>query len=91
MTPRRDDAETHTEEASCLACGDCCTAAATRTIARQIAELRRLRKALRNAKGQVTPLVDWEMGEGTRGEVSDPLRGVLRILDAALKPARRKP
>lgn len=68
--------------------GDC-AADALDSDARQRAEIRDLKKRLKLAEELVLPLVDWEHGEGTRGEVVDPLRDVLSVLDLK-KPLKEK-
>ena len=40
-----------------------------------------LRRRLRLARKIVEPLIDYEIGEGSRGEHCDPLRKVLPLLD----------
>lgn len=54
------------------------------------AKLRDRDARLRAARKKVEPLIDWEMGEGTRGAVYDPLRDVLPMLDTRRKDWRGK-
>lgn len=68
-------------------CGRCChnrafaLQDAEREIGRQSQTIAALKRRIRLARSVVAPLVDWEMGEGSRGENSDPLRAALPLLD----------
>ena len=54
---------------------------------RENADLRARLKAVRKV---VEPLIDWEIGENTRGEHVDPLRKVPRITDLRVKNWREE-
>lgn len=52
------------------------------------AEVVKLKRLIRKVRRIVEPLIDYEMGENSRGENSDPLRAVLPLLD--LRKKRRR-